>query len=194
MSTLPDCVWAAGTPLQALLKDNKAMAAVEAAFMGAPRDDAVLAQPSDADCILFLGLVEATCAIGQHSVASKTAAKKKSAMADVEGWQARFGKTVLQGTPLDYRVYLNQWSLTRGTYNVRGERRAAPSSVRAQASFIATELDKHPGTAGAWNPEGNSGRGSGNSFIHSLNLIVLGGYTGHKTVHNLINLYSTFLT
>ncbi len=32
------------------------------------------------------------------------------------------------------------------------------------------------------------------SFIHSLHFIVLGARTGHRTVHNLINLHSTFLT
>jgi hypothetical protein len=90
-SQCPHCQTVSGP--QALLRDNKAMAAVEAAFMGAPRDDAVLAQPSDADCIMFLGLVEATCGVGQHSVTLKTAAKKKSAMADVEA--SRSGRLVL---------------------------------------------------------------------------------------------------
>jgi hypothetical protein len=164
MSPLPDniyFVWAAGTSLQALLLDNKAMAKVHATFMGAPNDAAELGQPSDEDCTNFLRLLQESCEIGQHAVAVKTQAKKAKAMADVEQWLAVHGKRTTQGTPVDFQVYLCHWAETRGTFHLAGKLYAAPSSLRAQSSFIATELDKNPATSGPWDPHANNGNGGG---------------------------------
>jgi hypothetical protein len=137
------------------------MAALDAKFMGAPMVHSDLHEPSDEDCLLYLSLLEETCEVAQHAVTAKTAAKKKTAMADLEQWQQRYGKTAVQSTPMDCRVYLQNWSKTHGTFNKRGQQFAAPSSVKAQASFLATELDKHPATVGLWNPHANDGKGAG---------------------------------
>jgi len=139
------------------------MAVLEAKLMGAPMGQSDLHEPSDADCLLYLSLLEETCEIAQHANTAKTLAKKRTAMADMEEWQRRYGKTALQGTPMDWKVYLQHWSKTHGTFTKNGQQFAAPSSVRAQASFIATELDKHPATVGPWNPHANDGKGAGNS-------------------------------
>ena len=162
-------VWAAGTNVQALVKDNRAMALLAAQWMGASREAAVVAQPSDADCHYHLSLVEGACIIGQNSVTAKTAAKKKAAMADVEAYMGRLGKTTAESTPLDMHAYLLYYATTHGTFRAsNGQRFAAPSSVRAQASFLATELNKNPATVGLWTPNGNTGTGTGTHDYYVL--------------------------
>jgi hypothetical protein len=138
------------------------MARLEAYLMGAPGEAAVVAQPSDADCQVYLSSFEGACRIGLNAVSAKTAAKKKTAMADVEEFLGRIGKTIAESIPSDIRAYLFYYSSTQGTFLAAdGKRFAAPSSVKARASFIATELDKNPTTAGLWNPHGNNGNGTG---------------------------------
>jgi hypothetical protein len=144
------------------------MALLAAQWMGASSETAVAAQPSDADCHYHLSLVKGACSIGQNCVTAKTAAKKKTAMADAEQYLGRLGKTPAQSTPLDFHAYLLHYATTHGTFRANGQRFAAPSSVRAQASFIATAMDKNPATVGLWTPLGTNGNGQGNYLCNRL--------------------------
>jgi hypothetical protein len=87
-----------------------------------------------------------------------TTRKKLSVFDRFSSFMAGLGRSVLQATPQDVKVFLTHWSLTSGRYAVGLWHCVAPVSAQCVISYLATEMDRFPMTSGPW--EGMLARGA----------------------------------